>query len=809
MNRFLLTEDERKYLGFYLDKSNRNHTLNTINNSSTNNSSAPNYWYLDCEFVITTQGEELVIIAIGNPDTNQDYVIKVKPTNPVVDWIGHITGLDANTQWDMEFDELIGFLKTLLAQEDILIGHHLSNDLAKLNWYHENIIDTCFMYNTPDGPPTYYSLKQLAQMYLKKKIQTSTHSALEDAKTAYELVNYAYKNNYSKVNWARINETVCLDKSNIIQIITDSLGIKQEKLYCVYTRGSRAVGTSKFNSDYDLVVIVDKSAHIINGTLTRYANVDICVYDQEEFEKYLEFQYIWALECVYCPKRLVYLELINFKQIAENYRTGNPIISNDYLSRSIGYESGRKIASARKHYLNGDYHQAKKHIFIAFRFVDYGIQLVTFGKIKNLSNSNFIWVGLMGWKTNWDYEQFKLRWYQMYINNCKQLSNSIKKLNNNRNLNNKKIVNFKLYNHVSLQRNFNFELEIIKLITRKQINEFLTHCPGHVTTYNNIINLYGILKNKVLDIWKLIWESIRKSSEQTNNLVSRKDFSEILNDYTKNYHKYLFLLYDKKSIELEDLKFKPSKIYNDIITKKSSNISKSSYKPIPKKEWIEYQNSNASQVIQTDLEDFTKIRYIGGLDISFDKSDDSKACGYLSIWDCVDNKIVWEIHKVCTLTIPYVSGFLGFRELPIYKELIENLKQSQTQYFPQVLFVDGFGILHHRGFGSACQIGYELDIPTIGIGKTLLYIDGLDEFVIKTQFKNSCVKKGDWVSLIGKSGKTYGAALKTSDDSTNPLYVTIGHKISIDTSINLVIKTCLFKNPEPIRNSDIKSKLYL
>lgn len=788
MDRFILTLDEKKYLGFYTD-------LDT-HNYSTNISTQINYYYLDCEFVITDLGEELAILAIGNPNTKQEYIINVKPKGNVIDWVSCITGLNDNIIWDMNFNELIDFLKSFVNRDDILIGHHLYNDLVKLNWSHSNIIDTCLMFPTPDGPPTYYSLKKLAQMYLKKTIQVSTHSAIEDAQTAYELVKWACVNNFLKTNWTRIGESIILTNVNCIEIIVEALGIDETKLYCIYTRGSRAIGTNKFNSDYDLVVICDKTCGIINGTLTRCANIDVCIYDSDEFKKYIELQYIWALECIYCPKHLIYLEKINYKTIALEYRYNETILSNDYLGRSIGYETGKKLASGKKHYLNKDFHQAKKHIFIAFRFIDYGIQIITYGYIKNLRNSNFLWFGLLGLRTDIDYDTFKNNWYNNYLIISKKLFKLIgKPINPNNNL--------KLYNHVSFQRNFNPELVIIKFITNKRINEFLNCCPDYNKIYINVVNLYGILEQKIHQIYK---EIISK-----NVIVDRKDFSEALSGYLKYYHKYLYLLYEVKSIDLSQLKFKPNKIYSDIFEKKTkTNLSGSNYKSIPKKEWIEYQNLNSSKVIDWCVFKSDDIRYIGGLDISFDKNDDSKACGFLSVWNCLDNKIVYEDYLICKLDIPYVSGFLGFREIGIYKKLLDRLELSLLkQYYPQVLFVDGCGILHHRGFGSACHIGFELNISTVGIAKTLLYHDGLNEYDIKTQFRSKCKTKGDWVDLIGKTGKLYGVGLKTSNDSINPLYVSIGHKISLDVARELVIKTCLYKNPEPIRNSDSKSKLYL
>ena len=54
--------------------------------------------------------------------------------------------------------------------------------------------------------------------------------------------------------------------------------------------------------------------------------------------------------------------------------------------------------------------------------------------------------------------------------------------------------------------------------------------------------------------------------------------------------------------------------------------------------------------------------------------------------------------------------------------------------------------------------------------------------------------------LTGYSGKTWGAALRATDDSKNPLIVSIGHKISLKTALECT-KACIlkFRIPEPIR----------
>jgi len=225
-------------------------------------------------------------------------------------------------------------------------------------------------------------------------------------------------------------------------------------------------------------------------------------------------------------------------------------------------------------------------------------------------------------------------------------------------------------------------------------------------------------------------------------------------------------------------------------------------------DWSSYQIENSKKIVTKDTFDINDIKYIGGVDISFNKKDPKISCGYLTVINFNNNKIVYEDHEIIKLDMEYVSGYLGFREVPVYKVLLERLKSTKPEFYPDIVMVDGFGILHVRGFGSASHLGYELNIPTIGVGKTLITIDGMDEKLIKQQFKDKCKNKGESIELFGNSGKLYGYALKGTKDTTNPIYVSVGHNISLDTALGVTLRTCQYRIPEPIRNSDIKSKLY-
>lgn len=90
-------------------------------------------------------------------------------------------------------------------------------------------------------------------------------------------------------------------------------------------------------------------------------------------------------------------------------------------------------------------------------------------------------------------------------------------------------------------------------------------------------------------------------------------------------------------------------------------------------------------------------------------------------------------------------------------------------------------------------------MPSIGVGKTVFYIDGISKEEVKKKSDN-LQKGGEYVYLTGSSGKHWGAALRATDDSKNPLIVSIGHRVTLDTALNCVKAMITeFRIPEPIR----------
>ena len=88
--------------------------------------------------------------------------------------------------------------------------------------------------------------------------------------------------------------------------------------------------------------------------------------------------------------------------------------------------------------------------------------------------------------------------------------------------------------------------------------------------------------------------------------------------------------------------------------------------------------------------------------------------------------------------------------------------------------------MHSRGFGVASHLGVQFDIPTIGISKTAPEnADGQNKSIIQCEFYEG----GDTAPLIGKYGKTWGVAMRFTKDSTNLTYISIGHRVSLNTAI--------------------------
>jgi len=284
-------------------------------------------------------------------------------------------------------------------------------------------------------------------------------------------------------------------------------------------------------------------------------------------------------------------------------------------------------------------------------------------------------------------------------------------------------------------------------------------------------------------------------SKSYNNLKGQARFKKLLSQKNKKtrdkWEKEQNEL-KKKLIEIDEhnwvLDYKEEKTQNE---KKINENAK--------------ENINSINIIKEE-EKKEKLRYIAGVDISFDKFDKNVGISGLVVCDVdQDFKIVYEDYKLIKIEEPYIPSFLAFREVKPYVELIDDLRKNKPKFLPQVILVDGNGILHTRGFGIASHLGVLVDIPTIGCAKTVFALkdEGITDSYVQDMYNKKMKKFGDSFALIGYSDKKYGYALRSTDEYDYPIIVSIGHKVSNETALEVVKMCCYYKEPEPIRLADL------
>lgn len=201
-------------------------------------------------------------------------------------------------------------------------------------------------------------------------------------------------------------------------------------------------------------------------------------------------------------------------------------------------------------------------------------------------------------------------------------------------------------------------------------------------------------------------------------------------------------------------------------------------------EAIAIQEQLRGEVITSDqLEE--PVQYVAGVDVGFEAGGTISRAA-VAVLSFPSLQLQESALARRSTTFPYVPGFLSFREIPVVLDALEKIKN-----LPDLILCDGQGIAHPRRFGIACHLGLIVDIPTIGVAKSLLI--GKHEEVPE--------QRGNWQPLINR-GELIGAVLRTRT-GTKPLYVSSGHRVSLPTAIEYVLRcTPKYRLPETTRIAD-------
>jgi deoxyribonuclease V len=181
-------------------------------------------------------------------------------------------------------------------------------------------------------------------------------------------------------------------------------------------------------------------------------------------------------------------------------------------------------------------------------------------------------------------------------------------------------------------------------------------------------------------------------------------------------------------------------------------------------------------------DNFLDLKTVAGIDVAYPDSEFEEALGACVVMDYKTRDVIEEKIVSAKTEFPYISTYLAYREFPVIKKLVKNLKTK-----PSIFMFDGNGVLHPYNFGLASHAAIALDMPSIGVAKSLLYGNIIN-------------------NVVYVNGKKRGYVYCSSKKVKNPVYVSPGHRVSFKTSLDIVKHFSRYKIPEPLRKAHILAK---
>ena len=211
-------------------------------------------------------------------------------------------------------------------------------------------------------------------------------------------------------------------------------------------------------------------------------------------------------------------------------------------------------------------------------------------------------------------------------------------------------------------------------------------------------------------------------------------------------------------------------------------------------DWLAPPDFSRAAEVQRDLAGRVRprplegpVRHVAGVDVSqFPRDPSGRIFAAIVVLDVESLAVVEVATALRPAPIPYVPGFLGFREVPALLAAFETLATT-----PDLVMVDGHGIAHPRGLGIAAHLGVLIDIPCFGVAKSLLVGEPAGDLQ---------GDRGSTVPLVWKS-REIGTVLRTKRNVA-PVYVSIGQHILQQEAVGWALRLALrYRLPEPTRQA--------
>lgn len=189
------------------------------------------------------------------------------------------------------------------------------------------------------------------------------------------------------------------------------------------------------------------------------------------------------------------------------------------------------------------------------------------------------------------------------------------------------------------------------------------------------------------------------------------------------------------------------------------------------------------------------INYVAGIDLAYwSESGVDYAVCCIVVVDYHTKQVVEMKTESDRVTVPYLAGYLSFRELPL---IVKTYHLLETE--PDLVMFDGNGYLHYRHMGIATHASFYIDKPTIGVAKSYLKIENT-EFIMPED-------EAQAYSDVVIHNEIYGRALRTHK-GVKPIFVSCGNRIDLDTATEIVSYFIEddSRQPIPTRMADIETR---
>jgi deoxyribonuclease V len=172
---------------------------------------------------------------------------------------------------------------------------------------------------------------------------------------------------------------------------------------------------------------------------------------------------------------------------------------------------------------------------------------------------------------------------------------------------------------------------------------------------------------------------------------------------------------------------------------------------------------------------------VTGMDVAY---SNSLAVGCAVAFDNTTKETVDTTTITSRVESEYIPGFFQLREGPVLLQLAKETDVSS------IVLVDGNGVLHPRRFGLASYLGLKANLQTVGVAKRLM----LGEIGQRV---------GDVADIL-KEKEIVGSAVWLG--KKKPVYVSIGHRVSLSSAVRIVRESSIEGYPEALRRAHMTAK---